>query len=97
MSVHQFAEETAVSVLMEMKRVAREVIIADYSFPLPSSPAGKLAGAIERLAGGDHYRNFRNYVAAGGLKHFTARAGIKIVSEERHGFGVFTLARGISD
>jgi SAM-dependent methyltransferase len=94
MSVHQFEADLAVRILSEMKRVASEVIIADYHYPLPGNLAGILAGNIERMAGGDHYRNFRTYIDSGGLKYFTDRAGIDITSEGKSGYGVFIVAKG---
>ena len=92
MAIHQFDEDLAQKVLMEMKRVASRVIIADYNYPLPGSPAGLFAYGIEWLAGGDHYRNFRNFRAKGGLSYFIARAGLTVRSSESRGGGVFVVA-----
>jgi SAM-dependent methyltransferase len=92
MAIHQFDPAIAQRVLSEMKRVARRVIIADYNIPLPKSLAGLLASGIERLAGGDHYRNFRNFRAKGGLSHFTGNACLTLISSEVRGAGVFVVA-----
>jgi SAM-dependent methyltransferase len=91
MAIHQFDPEVALKVLMEMKRVASRVIIADYNIPLPRSAAGRLAYGIERLAGGDHFRNFSNYRAKGGLSYFTGRAGLRLRSSLVRGGGVFVV------
>jgi len=91
LSVHQFEAQLAVKVLSEMKRVASKVIIADYNYPLPENLYGKVASAIERMAGGDHYRNFRSYMKSGGLKYFTSKAGLGIKSTRIRGRGVFLI------
>ena len=92
MSVHQFEAQLAVKILSEMKRIASEVIIADYNHPLSHNFSGKVAKGIERLAGGDHYRNFRNYMNSGGLRYFTDKAGLVIKSAHIRGSGVFIVA-----
>jgi len=91
MAVHQFDPQLAVKILTEMKRVASRVIIADYNYPLPESLSGFAANTIEKMAGGDHYRNFSNYIREGGIRHFTEAAGLKINSEVIKGNGVFIV------
>ena len=92
LAMHQFDPETGVKVLTEMKRLAKRIIIADYNCPMSPGPAKWLAWGIERLARGDHYRNFRKYMAAGGLKQLAAEAGLAITSQEERGEGVFVIA-----
>jgi SAM-dependent methyltransferase len=92
MSVHQFRSELAVRILSEMKRIASKVIIADYNFPLPLNFSGTIAKAFERIAGGDHYFNFRNFIASGGLRYFTDKAGLEVKSVRMRGNGVFLIA-----
>jgi len=96
MAVHQFEPQLAVKILTEMKRVASRVIIADYNYPLPKTLSGFAANTIEKMAGGDHYRNFRNYMSAGGITHFTNAAGLKINSTVTRGNGVFVVAECIT-
>jgi len=92
LAMHQFDPETGVNVLLEMKRLAKRIIIADYNCPMSPGPALWLAWSIERVAKGDHYRNFRKYMAAGGLKQLAAEAGLAITSQEKRGEGVFVIA-----
>ena len=92
LAMHQFDPETGVKVLTEMKRLAKRIIIADYNCPMSPGPALWLAWGIERVARGDHYRNFRKYMAAGGLKQLAAEAGLAITSREERGEGVFVIA-----
>ena len=88
MAIHQFEPELAVKILAEMKRIASRVIVADYNCPMTPGVFRSLAYGIENLAGGDHYRNFRNYMAVGGMEFFAAKAGLAIVSSEIRGKGV---------
>jgi 2-polyprenyl-3-methyl-5-hydroxy-6-metoxy-1,4-benzoquinol methylase len=97
MAIHQFDTEVTLKVMKEMKRVASRAIIADYNIPLPRSAAGRLAYGIEWLAGGDHFRNFRNFMAKGGLSHFTHQSGLTIRSSEIRGGGVFVVAEAVAE
>jgi hypothetical protein len=54
-------------------------------------PAAWLSYTIERAAGGDHYLNFRKYMAGGGLNKLAAKAGLSIISQEEKGKGVFII------
>jgi hypothetical protein len=90
--MHQFDPETGVKVLSEMRRIAKKIIIADYNYPMRPGPAAWLAWSIERAARGDHYRNFRKYMAREGLNRLAAEAGLAITSREERGDGVFIIA-----
>lgn len=91
MSMHQFHPEVAVKVLSEMKRVAKRVVIADYNCPMTPGPAAALAWGIERAAKGDHYRNFRKYMAGGGVSKLFDETGLHINGREIRGSGVFVI------
>lgn len=67
MAIHQFTRTDGLTVLREMKRVARRIIIVDYGFPLKPGLLSWLTWAIEFIAGGDHFRNFRRYMNGGGI------------------------------
>jgi ubiquinone/menaquinone biosynthesis C-methylase UbiE len=91
LAMHQFEPETGVRVLREIKRIARRIIIADYNCPMRPGPAAWLAYVIEYTAGGEHYRNFRQYMAHGGLNKLAAETGLTITSLEEKGKGVFMV------
>jgi 2-polyprenyl-3-methyl-5-hydroxy-6-metoxy-1,4-benzoquinol methylase len=92
MAVHQFDADLAVKILAEMRRIARTLILADYNHHMPRGWGRSVAWGIERLAGGDHFRNFRTYMQRGGIHHFARQAGIILVSEVIRGGGVFVVA-----
>ena len=65
MAIHQFSPETGRKVLGEMMRVSGRLIIIDYSFPVKQGIYKSLTWLIERIAGGEHYRNFMKYMNSG--------------------------------
>ena len=86
MAVHQFDHDLAISILKEMKRISNRVVIMDYNWPLNNTAWKTVIWIIEWIAGGDHYRNFRNYNRLGGLTYFLERAGLEAdVKELYHG------------
>jgi len=91
MAIHQFEPALAIKILAEMKRIASRVIVADYNCPMPTGIYRSVAYGIERFAGGDHYRNFRNYMTVGGMEFFTGEAGLSIVSSAIRGKGVLMV------
>jgi len=94
MAVHQFDSDLAIKVLAEMKRIARRVLIVDYYHHMPRGWGRSVAWGIERMAGGEHYRNFRTFMQLGGIHHFTRQAGITLISEMTRAGGVFVVALG---
>jgi len=68
--LHDKEREIRDKVISEMKRVVKRegtLIFIDFQVPLPNSPYGYLAKIIEFLAGGAHYKSFRDYINRGGL------------------------------
>ena len=96
MAIHQFPMELSISVLKEMGRIADRIIVIDYNYPLPYSPGGVLAKWIERMAGNEHYTNFREYQKAGGINALISMSGI---NGSKHSYlpqeSVFTIT-GVS-
>jgi ubiquinone/menaquinone biosynthesis C-methylase UbiE len=90
MAIHQFETQLAIKILAEMKRISGRVVIADYKHNMPAGLSKRIAWGIERMAGGDHYRNFRIYMQNGGAPWFAKQAGMRIVSE-KVSRGVFTV------
>jgi ubiquinone/menaquinone biosynthesis C-methylase UbiE len=92
MAIHQFETQLAIKILAEMKRISGRVIIADYNQNMPAGLSRRIAWGIERMAGGDHYRNFRVYMQNGGAGWFVKQAGMMVVSEKVRG-GVFAVLK----
>lgn len=82
MAVHQFNEELALKILVDMQRIASKIILMDYNYPLPPGISKLVISVIERIAGGNHYRNFRHFNALGGLDYFLEKSGLTPISEK---------------
>lgn len=82
MAIHQFDAELALEILKEMKRIAPKVIIMDYNYPIQTGISKLVIFTIERIAGGDHYRNFRRFNELGGLDYFIQKAGLRKDSDK---------------
>lgn len=71
---HSLSEQD--EMLAEALRVVRpggSLILAEYSSPEGRNPTWTFIQGIERLAGKEHFRNFRGFVRAGGAERFIAR------------------------
>lgn len=70
-ALHEKKHEDARAIVEEMVRLAVEggnIIIVDYELSEKTSwLSKKLIFLIERIAGGEHYKNFRAYLNKGGL------------------------------
>lgn len=70
-ALHEKTTETARGVLKEARRVLKNdgrLLVVDFLFDEETKLTGRLGvTAVERIAGGEHYRNFKNYIRAGGL------------------------------
>ncbi|MFQ6084104.1 MAG: class I SAM-dependent methyltransferase [Candidatus Aminicenantia bacterium] len=81
MVIHELPVFKRDEVLNEMKRIAKKVIIVDYTVPLPLNLAGVTARFIEFLAGIDHFKNFRTFILQGGLPTLLNQNGFNIECE----------------
>ena len=82
--LHDKEREIRDKVISEMKRVVKRegnLIFIDFQVPLPNSPYGYLAKIIEFLAGGAHYKSFRDYINRGGLDKIIRNH--KLIEENR--------------
>lgn len=81
LALHEMPEESRLPVLRELSRCAGNLLIADYSRPLPDTAIGRFTRTIEWLAGKDHYSGFKSFQKAGGLDSLLRKAGLAIVEE----------------
>ncbi len=90
---HQFRPEERQIILNEAKRVGKNIIISDYACPGPKGVKKILVKTAERMAGREHYRNFRSYMNEGGLvrlpENYNAKPGILETSHS----GIFALMK----
>lgn len=91
MAIHQFDPELRKSILSEAIRVSKNLIVADYAFPLPSSPSGWMARFIESIAGEEHSRNFKHFDTNAGMEPILKSMGLSYELAEKRGAGVFAV------
>ncbi|MDZ7794403.1 MAG: hypothetical protein U5P10_12155 [Spirochaetia bacterium] len=70
-ALHEKPKEIAQAIISEMIRVVQpggHIILTDFHFTTASSRYSKsVIRAIEWTAGGEHYRNFKDYMSLGGV------------------------------
>ena len=79
--IHEVDEEKRVNLLKEIAQVADKIIIGDYLVPKPKGFWSGLNEIVEFVAGSEHYRNYKNYSANGGIYYLANKAGFKIANE----------------
>ena len=79
--IHEVDEEKRVNLLKEIAQVADKIIIGDYLVPKPEGFWSLLNEVVEFAAGSEHYRNYKNYTANGGIKYLANKAGLKVITE----------------
>jgi SAM-dependent methyltransferase len=79
--IHEVNENERIKLLNEIALVADQIIIGDYQVPKPDGFSGFLSKTIEFIAGREHYRNYKSYMANGGIYHLANRAELKIKNE----------------
>ncbi len=88
-ALHEKNHDAARKIVEEMLRVTSEggnVLIVDYELSEKTSMLSrKLIYLIEWIAGGEHYRNFKDYIALGGLPGLLS--GIPLQEVKRYYFG----------
>ncbi|HPL15955.1 MAG TPA: class I SAM-dependent methyltransferase, partial [Spirochaetota bacterium] len=65
--LHEIPAEIRDKVMGEVKKVAREFIIADFIAPYPSTLQGMMIRFVEMSAGKEHNANFGDWLGKGGL------------------------------
>ncbi len=85
MALHEMAGDTRRAVLREIRRVLRAdgaLLVLDYRAGPRTTPRSRLLFGgivvVERLAGRDHYRHFRQFMAAGGVPALAAAHEFRI-------------------
>jgi SAM-dependent methyltransferase len=77
--IHEVDENERISLLNELAQLSDKILVADYLVPRPQSIGNFLSQIIEFIAGRDHYKNYKSYVANGGVHYLADKAGLKIV------------------
>ncbi len=91
MALHQFHTNERSKILEEALKVSDTLIIADYNNVLPKGFKHFIVFFIERIAGKQHYTNFKSFRKEGGVKGIISENGYKIISEVHAPSKVFAV------
>ncbi|MBW1989460.1 MAG: class I SAM-dependent methyltransferase [Deltaproteobacteria bacterium] len=92
--MHEIREEERALVLSEACKVARRVILADFTAPPPSNLRGIMNHWMELFFGGPaNFRVYSHYLEHGGLPGLLERLGLPVLdlARDRHGACTFVM------
>ncbi len=92
MALHQFSPVVGLKLLIEMKRVSRNIIVVDYAYPINAKVYRWFTWLIEWLAGGDHFRNFKQYQKNGGMDPLLDQSGLLVKEKHIQGKGTLVVS-----
>ena len=88
--------KTPRAIIEEMVRVVKpggHVVLSDFVFDEATSGLSRtIVTAIERFAGGEHYRNFRDYTERGGIPSLTGNFPLEPLESTRVGMGSVVIS-----
>ncbi len=79
--IHEVDEGERIILLNEIARIADKIIIGDYLVTKPNGFGSYSSKVIEFIAGTEHYRNYKSYIANGGIYYLADKTGLKIKNE----------------
>lgn len=81
MVIHELNRSQQALVLKESLRVANRLLVIDATSPLPKNPGGMGIRLVEATFGRDHFRNFQDYLTAGGIQGVLEVSGLPLQVE----------------
>ncbi len=84
-------------VLQEAARVAKEIIIVDYTTPMPSHTEGLVYRYMEVVAGLSRFKGFLSYSRHGGVDALVGDAALVVKSEATMVRGCIRIVRAAKD
>jgi hypothetical protein len=80
--LHEMPEEERTALIKEAKKISGEIIIVEWLAPQPKNLSGKGTFLIEMMSTREHYRNFKQWHATGGVDGFVGRHGLRVMQAE---------------
>ncbi len=79
--IHEIESEKRIGILIELSKHVDKIIAADYFWLRRDLLSGAIDNIVEFSAGKEHYRNFRSFMAEGGLPGLAKSSGLTIVHD----------------
>ncbi|MFA7421186.1 MAG: class I SAM-dependent methyltransferase [Melioribacteraceae bacterium] len=79
--IHEVDDSDRINLLKDMAQIADKIIVGDYLFPQPNGLGSVLNEVVEYVAGKEHYRNYKSYLAGKGIAGLAENAQLKITKE----------------
>ncbi|GAB4286594.1 MAG: hypothetical protein Kow0098_01990 [Ignavibacteriaceae bacterium] len=79
--IHEIDEHERINLLKDMSGIADNVIIGDYLYSNKNGLLNLLNEVVEFAAGKNHYKNYKNFMANGGIKGIVGKSNLKIIDE----------------
>jgi ubiquinone/menaquinone biosynthesis C-methylase UbiE len=98
-ALHEKERAARDKIISEMKRVVRKggaLIFLDFQVPVPNTIFPRLVKVIEFLAGRNHHRCFRDYLAQGGLDVLLARNQLAEAGRDYLNDGLITIIKAMN-
>ena len=95
-ALHEKDRQTQENILQEAHRILGDdglLLVVDYIFDERTSGPGRFgATTIEKMAGGEHYSNFKRYKQGGGLSTIIDGKMLSYVKSTRKAYSVVTIS-----
>lgn len=82
-ALHDKPPSRRLAIIREMRRVVKPegyLVLTDFAVPLPLSILGIFIRLVERLAGGEHFAGFKDFMSRGGLFPLMEQAGLEVIN-----------------
>ena len=95
-AIHEKDRNTQQALIDEAYRIIKKdgfMLVVDYVFDNKTTKFGRIViSMIERIAGGEHYINFKSYIQNDGLLSLIEKDKFKLIKYNRMSFGAVTIS-----
>jgi len=95
-AIHEKDRNTQQALINEAYRIIKKdgfMLVVDYVFDNKTTKFGRIViSMIERIAGGEHYINFKSYIQNDGLLSLIEKDKFKFIKYNRMSFGAVTIS-----
>jgi len=95
-AIHEKDRNTQQALIDEAYRIIKKdgfMLVVDYVFDNKTTKFGRIViSIIEKIAGGEHYINFKSYIQNDGLLSLIEKDKFKLIKYNRMSFGAVTIS-----